>query len=345
MKKKNQIAEVAVAADASSVLRLMAATFSNANKAVLELVQNGRRAGASRIEIITTENTLTVVDDGSGIDDFGNLLAIAKSGWNEAIQKDESPYGAGFLSALFAAEHLSVSSRGKTMRGKTADIIERLACPIEPDPQAPKKDTSVTLQQTVSALKVSDMEFFLRGFPIPVLINGNEIRRDHADEGNFDDTPIGKIRLALNSQNWVAYLQGMRIASFDTYRDQDRTVVHLDPTRFKGRMPDRDQLIEHEHQVKVIQSEMQALARRQLLQLRENMPADEFAQLTTMFNNWRAWDLLNAVDVLPHSVFSQYEDLPTYGKPWDSGIEEARDVETARGKITTCINRIWCDEN
>ncbi|MBK9497552.1 MAG: hypothetical protein IPO08_24120 [Xanthomonadales bacterium] len=40
MKKKNQIAEVAVAADASSVLRLMAATFSNANKAVLELVQN-----------------------------------------------------------------------------------------------------------------------------------------------------------------------------------------------------------------------------------------------------------------------------------------------------------------
>ena len=117
MKKKNQIAEVAVAADASSVLRLMAATFSNANKAVLELVQNGRRAGASRIEIITTENTLTVVDDGSGIDDFGNLLAIAKSGWNESIQKDESPYGAGFISALFAAEHLTVSSRGKTMRG------------------------------------------------------------------------------------------------------------------------------------------------------------------------------------------------------------------------------------
>lgn len=346
MKKKNQIAEVAVAADASSVLRLMAATFSNANKAVLELVQNGRRAGASRIEIITTENTLTVVDDGSGIDDFGNLLAIAKSGWNEAIQKDESPYGAGFLSALFAAEHLSVSSRGKTMRGKTADIIERLACPIEPDPQAPKKGTIVTLQRPVSAFKVSDVEYFLRGFPIPVLINGKQINRDRAHEGNFDDTPIGNIRMRLDSPNWVAYLQGMQIASTSIFDESDGvTVVHLDPTRFKGRMPDRDQLIEHEHQVTVIESEIRALARRQLLQMREDMPADEFAQLTKLFDHWQCWDLLNAVDVLPHSVFSRYEDLPTYGKPWDSGIEEARDVETARGKITTCINRIWCDEN
>ena len=344
MKKKNQIAEVAVAADASSVLRLMAATFSNANKAVLELVQNGRRAGASRIEIVSTENSLIVVDDGSGIDDFGNLLAIAKSGWNESIQKDESPYGAGFLSALFAAEHLTVSSRGKTMRGKTADIIERLACPIEPDPQAPKKGTVVTLQQPVSALKVADVQFFLQGFPIPVLINGNEIRRDHADEGNFEDTPIGKIRLALNSKSWVAYLQGMRIASFDAYGDRDETVVHLDPTRFKGRMPDRDQLIEHEQQVKAVRTEMRAWARRQLLQMRETMPADEFVQLTTLFNNWQAWDLLNDVDVLPHSVFSRYEDLPTYGRPWDSGIHKAPDVETARGKIPMCLNTERTDE-
>ncbi|MBK9497551.1 MAG: hypothetical protein IPO08_24115 [Xanthomonadales bacterium] len=286
------------------------------------------------------------MDDGSGIDDFGNLLAIAKSGWNEAIQKDESPYGAGFLSALFAAEHLTVSSRGKTMRGKTADIIERLACPIEPDPQAPKKGTIVTLQRPVSAFKVSDVEYFLRGFPIPVLINGKQINRDRAHEGNFDDTPIGNIRMRLDSPNWVAYLQGMQIASTSIFDESDGvTVVHLDPTRFKGRMPDRDQLIEHEHQVTVIESEIRALARRQLLQMREDMPAGEFAQLTKLFDRWRCWDLLNAVDVLPHSVFSRYEDLPTYGKPWDSGIEEARDVETARGKITTCINRIWCDEN
>jgi hypothetical protein len=67
-----------------------------------ELLQNARRAGASRIDIDTYDlaghPTLIVRDDGSGIDDPTKLVTLGDSGWNSAIADREDPAGMGVFS-------------------------------------------------------------------------------------------------------------------------------------------------------------------------------------------------------------------------------------------------------
>ena len=63
-----------------------------------ELVQNARRAGASRIEAWTDSSSLIVNDDGCGITDPETVLAFGKSAWNEEINRIEHPAGMGLYS-------------------------------------------------------------------------------------------------------------------------------------------------------------------------------------------------------------------------------------------------------
>lgn len=67
-----------------------------------ELLQNARRAGASRVDIDTYDlaghPTLIVRDDGSGIDDPAKLVTLGESGWDDAIADREDPAGMGVFS-------------------------------------------------------------------------------------------------------------------------------------------------------------------------------------------------------------------------------------------------------
>ena len=61
-----------------------------------ELFQNARRAGASRIdvEIDDKNNTVSVTDDGSGIEDPAMLLTLGGSRWPQWVAH-EHPAGMG----------------------------------------------------------------------------------------------------------------------------------------------------------------------------------------------------------------------------------------------------------
>ena len=90
-----------------------------------KLLQNARRAGATRVDIVhdPKEKTLTVSDDGIGVGSTQSLLAVAESGWDQGIQDLESPYGMGFMSALYAARGIEVVSRGRRAAFDTADAL------------------------------------------------------------------------------------------------------------------------------------------------------------------------------------------------------------------------------
>ncbi len=64
------------------------------NGRIIEIVQNARRAGATRVEILNRDGIVTVHDNGSGIEDFATLLDMGGSGWND-LEASEDPAGVG----------------------------------------------------------------------------------------------------------------------------------------------------------------------------------------------------------------------------------------------------------
>ncbi|RVT39196.1 ATP-binding protein [Sphingobium algorifonticola] len=67
-----------------------------------ELIQNARRAGAGLVEIgvihLDGMDWLSIADDGAGIADPSVVLALGRSGWDEAIARREDPAGMGVFS-------------------------------------------------------------------------------------------------------------------------------------------------------------------------------------------------------------------------------------------------------
>ena len=100
-------------------------SFTNATTVLGELMQNARRAGATKVEIDFAPKTKTLVvrDDGCGIDCYQTLFTIAESGWDAEVVEQEHPFGLGFLSALFSCQYLEVESKGGRIAMPTEDIL------------------------------------------------------------------------------------------------------------------------------------------------------------------------------------------------------------------------------
>ncbi|WIW89618.1 ATP-binding protein [Sphingobium sp. V4] len=93
-----------------------------------ELLQNGRRAGATRIDIGLRETdrgpVLHVHDDGCGIADPAKFLALGDSGWDEHIARSEDPAGMGVF---------SLAGRHVTVRSYSAELDAAWQVTITPD--------------------------------------------------------------------------------------------------------------------------------------------------------------------------------------------------------------------
>lgn len=64
---------------------------------IIEILQNARRAGATKVVIANEDGLVTVRDNGQGIDDFARLLDLGGSGWEEALESSEDPAGVGLF--------------------------------------------------------------------------------------------------------------------------------------------------------------------------------------------------------------------------------------------------------
>ena len=65
---------------------------------IIEILQNARRAGGTEVRITNKDGLVTVVDNGSGIDDFQKLLDLGSSGWDDQTEQGEDPAGVGLFS-------------------------------------------------------------------------------------------------------------------------------------------------------------------------------------------------------------------------------------------------------
>lgn len=78
---------------------------------IVEILQNARRAGATKVKITNEHGAVTVRDNGRGIGDFNKLLDLGSSGWDDVLEQSEDPAGVGVF--CLAPRRVTIRSNGK----------------------------------------------------------------------------------------------------------------------------------------------------------------------------------------------------------------------------------------
>lgn len=324
MNTNHAISHVQVTSDTGTLLRALSKTFTNSTTVLSELLQNGRRAGATRIDIQVTDEVIVVQDNGCGIEDFSVLLAVAKSGWEEAVKRDDAPYGIGFISALFSCTELGVMSKGMHLFASTDDLID-----LKPVAVNASMDLGVTEIRLhgYSGKIGSSREVMLairrmvKGFPVPVFLNDEELDRPHAiGNTTLIETPIGLASpdVLLAKGGYTFYLQGLPIHGPGTglatmwSEPKGGRPIHLNSPQFEGRLPDRSCLLDVDRQHKAITQTLKEVAVAHVTELSQQLPPAEFIhRYAALACNLGMADVLNAIDLIPASWVKCFNDVPT----------------------------------
>jgi hypothetical protein len=307
--------KVRLAVNQENLVKNLKFAFSNFSTFLAELIQNSRRAGATKVELTLDGKTLTVIDDGCGIEDFQNLFTIAESGWDSQTQSLESPFGMGFTSALFACKHLKVESRGKMLAERTQSVLSMSTLNVV--------DGTVTVgtKLTLAHLTFDEnrieaaLKRIARGYAIPIFFNGEELeRRDALDAKSFIQTTIGAIRIndlkSLRSERSMnVYLQGIAVIEAGYHSQKPSVIVHLDSTKFHAKLPDRDCLIDSEDKGTEIWKQILSVAHGLLAEQQRLLSPEGFVQEYWDAALAAAPDLIRNHPVAPGKLLDKLNDL------------------------------------
>ena len=312
--------QVAMKVNQANLVKSLKFSFTQKITVVSELMQNARRANATQVsfEFAPETKILRVSDNGCGIESIETLLTVAESGWDAEVVANEHPFGIGFLSALFACHHLTVQSKSWRFSVNTEQVLSFKPITVEPvtDWDGKTHITLLGVDFDAQSFK-STLEGLAKGFPIPVLFNGEHLDRNHAlgSELDFVDTELGQIYLiGLDKPGnaeyaFDVYLQGLPIYKSQSY-SRYAHVVHLDSARFYARLPDRDKLIDEAEVVKAINAALKQEIEKRLLILKSTLSAEDFVQYFEMMRYWELLSLLNDVEILPQQAIRQFDSYP-----------------------------------
>jgi hypothetical protein len=302
--------------------------FSGSFSILGELMQNARRAGATRIDFVldTERKTLSIRDDGIGIEDFGVLIKLCESGWDKKTVEAENPFGMGLFSLFYAAEQVTFRSRSKKLVLTLEDIISKTEVTIQDNESYyPATGSIVELaglsddllkperyhaDKTMGELSkyqlTHEIQHRAKGFPIAVFINGVACKRPHAISdiiGTQCDIGFVSIDGIHNSAHSIArpngrealYLQGLPIGQcYDA-----RVVVHLEQSKFAAVMPDRSRLYDADAQNLIIQQCLIEVGRDFLRAQKAKLGGEYFVKLHTAdCSDFDCTELLNDIPFL-----------------------------------------------
>ncbi len=182
-----------------------------------ETLQNSRRAGATRVRVTVavpagqpadcapepseTPLTVTIADDGAGIEDPAVLLSFGENGWSDDLVAREDAAGMGILSLAHRGCRIAsraCSADGHVGGGWSVDLhpehfTGHSDAHVRHDDDAPyPSGTAVQFQATVSADMIgAAIASAARHYPLPVTFEGETLERQafldgaiHAESGN-----------------------------------------------------------------------------------------------------------------------------------------------------------------
>lgn len=330
---------ISITANLPRLIDSMGKAFTDSHTVVFELIQNAERSGATEIHITHGPGWLQVVDNGHGIRNPEKLLALAESDWSPAIMAERSPYGLGFMAALFAADRIRVQSLDFQFEATTEELLALK--PVEVKPAPLRVDgTQVLLGGTrfdEGRLR-SELQHRLVGFPIPVFFHGKELQRPAAlsapaREG-WRKTPVGMVRLDLDApvvtSYWTLILQGLRFVEREP--SFSSVVVHLDPTRYFGRLPDRTALVDEERVKREVYKAVVDLAREMLQEAKAALPPEEFVvRHYEHCLRWGCLQLLNDIPYVSADWLIQWDGAPRY--PGELNFDDCFQEFEAEGSL------------
>lgn len=320
--------EVSLEVNKEGLMKGLRNAFTNKHTVMKEMLQNADRAGATEVKVDVVGVGASLVDisfedNGCGIADMATLLRVASSGWSEEIMESRMPYGLGFLSALYAASEIELESLGKRLAFKTIDALQFKPIPVLDHAESVNQPGSRFVLRGIE-MKQDDARLnILRhgvGYPVKVILNGEENNQSHAvnnPDRKFTQTSIGLVSdpgydSGLLGHTVVCYLQGFAVKTLHRFpfNINRETVVHLDPTLFVARMPDRDVLIDADEQAKKIELVLAEEWKIKLKELMTKMPANEFVD-----KYWQAilafdLDLICKLDLMPKQLVRMFFDVP-----------------------------------
>ena len=219
-----------------------------------ETLQNARRAGAARVRVTVaaaasrpadcapepseTPLTVTVTDDGAGIEDPAVLLSFGENGWSDDLITREDAAGMGILS--LAHRGCRIASRPRTPDGHVGDgwsvdllpehfTGHRDAQVLHDDDAPYPSGTAVQFQATVSADMIrSAIASAARHYPLPVTFEGETLERRAFLDG------------AVHAEDWNGLV-------FGVYRDRNRGYLDPDLNFFGLTVPVRLPTVETVH--------------------------------------------------------------------------------------------------
>lgn len=321
--------------------------FAGSMSVIGELMQNARRADASRIDIEASpaEGFMAISDNGSGIENFQDLITLAQSGWDEETMLADRPFGMGLFSVLFAAARITFRSRARSLTVSLQDVIEKRKLYVTADAGAPSVGSRIELHDLASELRQTTWrngpgailpdstqertEYVLgnairiraAGFPIPVFVNGIEVERPRARAHLAGEmTNIGFVSIPgihhqgdqlipiLPARSSVAtYLQGLPIGPIC---DSTATcVVHLCNDRFTAKMPDRVHLYDQAEAEGRIGAALKSLVLEFLQREKDTLPPEEFVQ-----RHWQNCENHNAIALMNDVPFVPVQTLCKVGQ-------------------------------
>ncbi len=227
----------------------------------IEILQNARRAGATKVEITNEAGVVTVRDNGKGIEGFAKLLDLGGSGWDETFEQSEDPAGVGLF--CLAGRQVTIRSRGRKVTigrdgwlGKLVAVVDdskvmdgtALEFPDEPWTQLVVEPNAVFCRMEVTVDgKFCEQESFVsdNAQARPELGCRIEARR-LAELGEWHDA----WRHRQSYGNVLANFHG-QVVSFEFRPVDDHSLGFLveftgEPTGIRLMLPARTRLVENE---------------------------------------------------------------------------------------------------
>ncbi len=193
----------------------------NVRGRITELLQNARRAGATRVDIRLTRLPdvsdgggqssqrfeIELIDDGHGLTDFGQLLSLGFSGWGDDIEAAEDPAGAGFFS--LAPRAVTVASRGREI---TITREGWLGMPIHVEP-SDFQGTGLRLRFEDTPWSSHAVQEAAEFGPLAVTLDGEEIKHRELLSPKLPVThwPDLGVKVQLIHQDELEHLVGSKV--------------------------------------------------------------------------------------------------------------------------------------
>lgn len=330
-------------------------TFTDPYAVIRELLQNGKRAGASKIDIFYEPNTgaLEVRNNGAPLADFQDLIHVSHSGWKPS-PAGEKPYGLGFLSVIFSSTGpvniASVSEDRRTMTWLSIDTADLIAGRDIGETQSMTKQAEesrlyqqgVIVSLTVPDLSPSEIKEQVAYFEPNIVITFNEEPVARRQVRYSRKIPQGELhvfdeftsRMNVRDGNIPISYQGFQTAFQGVKHTHGQGyIVKLDQIVFDARLPDRNFILEYTEEV---QEELHIAVEEAFVDIIKNdVPDSELLDSYRFLKSFGMLDILQGIEELPPGMCYTPTDMHglVYGESstndvysWQTGEAEGKKV-------------------